>query len=210
MQLALTLLAAATLAQTAPRLVPAGEAPQAFLAAPPQPGWARAGAGLGFGLAAIPIGLVIGAVVASYQVGQTEQEVLLVAAGLSTPLVGLVPTFAGRSARVEDEHAGKPRLLRIIGWAMTGLSAVGLVASPVIARGLQFLKLSTGAPSILGSTLNLLDGAVAAAAVVVLSISALRSANAAEEPAGLQAAPVVSYLPRPGGGVVTAGLAGSF
>ena len=192
---------------------------EAFTPPAPQPGWARAGGVLGFGLAAAPLGLTIASVVASYALGLDAQDGLIIAAALSGPLLALVPTFAGRSAQVDDAHARKPRLFRIFGWVLTGMSAVGLVYSTIVGRLLILARLSTGAPSIWGSGFNLIDGAIGSAGLVLLSIAALQSAGAAEsstfspEPSAasvLRVAPLVAYLPAARGGSLIAGVEATF
>jgi hypothetical protein len=182
-------------------------------------GWARAGAILGFVLSAVPLGLTIASVVASYTLGLTAQEALLVAAGFSAPGVGLIPSFAGRSAVVDDALAHKPRLVRIGGWILTGFAAFGLISSPLVGRFLMLVKLSDGKPSIFGSVFNLLDGALASGALVILSMAALFSARAAEESgfgrdaawaSRVQVAPLIAYLPAARGGSLVAGVAATF
>src|SRR5258706_13787658 len=73
---------------------PAATVPPQSEAAPQ--GWAGTGAGLGFALMAVPVGLGIGQSVASWQRNPVAADVVGLAAGLSRPLCALVPPFPAR------------------------------------------------------------------------------------------------------------------
>lgn len=182
------------------------------------PGWAREGAANGFVLAAAPIGFAIGSVIALWTRNGTTQDWLSVAAGLSAPLGGLVPTMGGRSAVLSDEAGRRPRILRIVGWVMIIYGAAALVGGvaigqvyKLIARGAMFTALDTGTGAtvlqVIGTVTTLFDGAICSAGVIMLSAAANVAATRAEQEAGI--VPGVALTPLPGGGfAVMAGVSG--
>ena len=99
------------------------------------PGWAKEGAFLGFALSAVPFGLGVASVVSMWMGNQTAQDWLQVAAGVSAPVVALVPTFGSRSASLANEELEKrPRIYRVVGWVMVIYGAVGLISSFAVGR----------------------------------------------------------------------------
>ncbi len=243
--LLVTLVAVPALAQplTPPPAPPADEPPasESPRAAPPeavQPspptataqvnraGWARPGGAMGFGLAAVPVGLAIASSVTAWTeknaIGKADltlSHMLVVSAGLSAPLMALVPTFAGRSATVADDLAHAPRALRILGWILTGIATVDLVTTPLYDKAFGLVFHSDG-PSVITSFTTVLAGLMASGGVVLLSFAALKSAERSEmqseevaPPATVFApsvAPVLTWVPGPGGGAALAGLSGSW
>jgi hypothetical protein len=204
---------------------PEAVAPPSAAGNPNRAGWAREGGALGFGLSAVPVGLAIASGVTQWtekdaagKYDLTTSHMLAVCAGLSAPLVALIPTFSGHSATVAPDLAHKPRGFRILGWILTGMATIDLVTVPLYSKafGLVFGE----GPSAFTAVTTVLGGLMASGGVVLLSLasrlSAERSAMQSEEvgpPATVFAptvAPVFAWLPGPSGGSAMAGLAGSF
>ncbi len=176
-------------------------------------GWARMGAGVGFATAAVPLGLALASAITSWTSGAFVSELLVILAGVSAPVLALIPTLGGRSALVLDEDAHAPRLLRILGWVMVGLGTVGLLTAPLWNRAFAALGLGSG-PSVFGAISTVFEGALASGGILVLSVAARRSATRAEEhppelPSNL--APVMALLPGPRGSglIALAGVRGT-
>lgn len=189
------------------------------------PGWAKGGAVAGFVMAAVPAGLGIASVAAMWSGNQTAQDWLQVGAGVSAPLVALIPTFAGRSASLANEELERrPRIFRIIGWVMVIYGGVGLLSGVAIGRLWSFISEKAGFSwgSLAGGNANvestavtigriistfttLFSVAVATAGVVFVSLGAKTSADRAV------VVPTAAFVPLPGGGYAAmTGLSGRF
>ncbi|MBK7857338.1 MAG: hypothetical protein IPJ65_01690 [Archangiaceae bacterium] len=181
------------------------------------PGWARAGSIAGFALAGVPLAFGIGSVVALWTHHGTAQDWLTVGAGLSAPLIGLIPTFASRSAVLRyDELTRRPRIFRIVGWVMTIYGSVALLGGVLggqvfkaISHSADFHAFESGTAAdvlaVFGTVSTLFDAALCSAGIVLLSMSSQVSADRAE--AYVQ--PSVAAVPTPNGGfAVMAGFSG--
>lgn len=209
-------------AQAAPQEAPP-EAVQAPSGVHVDPGWAKEGAFAGFALSAVPFGLGVASVVAMWAGNQTAQDWLQVAAGVSAPLVALVPTFGSRSASLaNDELTRRPRIFRIIGWVMTIYGAVGLISSFAVGRlwGWIGQEANFNWGTITGGNRNVENTAMVVGRVVntfttmfsvLVSVAGIWFISAssnimhtrATEP---QFMPSVAVMPMPGGGMAMSAL----
>lgn len=177
------------------------------------PGWARTGGHIGFGLAVIPFALAVASTVAIWTKDSTAHDVLIISAGASTPLLALVPTFAGRSALIDDDAARLPRLFRVIGWVLSIYGAVSMISSVPIAKlwayGLEKAGWKSDsryqtAGDVIGSFTTLFNGLICSAGIVFLSIASEMAATRGEGPVIM---PTVAFAPSPNGQGFT-GIAG--
>jgi hypothetical protein len=194
-------------------------APPEAVHPPPAPtedpaGWARLGGGAGLALAAVPLGFAVAYTVTSWRNERVAPDVLLLSGGLTAPLCALLPTFGGRSAVVPDDLAHKPRLLRIMGWIMVVMGAIGLVAAPAYDQ--LFTAIGWGGPSVFGTVSAFLDAALASGGIASISAASLISAQRAgqtpeqppAQPSTYQARVMPSVMLTPSGAAI--GLRGSF
>jgi len=175
-----------------------------------EPGWARSGGFLGVGLAVVPLGLSLGAVVALWtQTNTTAQDWLTVSVGLTALLAALVPSFASGSAVVPDEAAHKPRLLRIIGWVMVIYGAASMIGGVAIGKAVAFAiqELKVTVPQeyspvgkVIGTVTTLFDGLLCTVGIILLSMGSVMAGDRA-----LSVVPTAALVPLPGGGVAMAG-----
>lgn len=173
---------------------------------PASPGFAREGGALGIALAAVPLALSIGSIVAMWQNNGTTQDWLTVGSALSVPLVGLVPTFAGRSAVLPEELAGRPRVFRIIGWVISLYGTVSTLvgfgigkAAVALAAQTDFAKFTASdAGKLVGTVTTLINAALCTTGLMFLSGSSLLAADRA-------VTPTVAVAPLPGGGWAAVG-----
>ena len=234
------LLASCAFAQelTPPPAPPPEEPPPAQRSVPPEalrgdtpavkynPGWAREGGALGFGVSVVPVGLAVAAGVTQWsskgangKYDLTLSDTLIICAGVSAPVMALIPTFAGRSAVVADDLAHAPRLLRILGWIMVGFATIDLVTTPLYEKafGLVF----GDGPSVFTAITDVIAGVLAAGGIVVLSIAARRSATRSEMPSEEVGPPATVFAPTVmpsfavvpgahGGGAALAGFTGTW
>ncbi len=174
--------------------------------APADPGWAKEGGAAGIALAAVPLGLAVGSVVAMWRNDGTAQDWLTVGSALSVPLVGLVPTFSGRSAVLSDEQARRPRVFRVIGWVISIYGTVSTLAGFAIGKlaGLVLSKTDfatytqSDTGKVIGTITTLFGAAVCTTGLLFLSGASVMAADRAVNP-------VFVVTPMPGGGFAALG-----
>jgi len=178
----------------------------------PDPGFAREGGVVGIALTAVPLALSVGSIVAMWQNNGTTQDWLTVASGLTVPLVGLVPTFGGRSAVLAEELSVRPRVFRIIGWVISIYGTVSTLAGFAVGKliGAVLSQTDVGrfatsdAGKVVGTVNTLWNAAICTTGLLFLSASSLMAANRA-------VTPTVAVVPMPGGGwAAFSGVSGRF